>query len=979
MTVPTGAYLAALRAMQDRPKKLFPRAELEAEEYGGGEISPTSLLAHLTAQGPNDPLRQELGPLLAAWDAEQDQTWSEGTDSGSAQRREIVYQLLGLDTALAEWATHHHPPHSDDTIVITASQVEPWYLADRKVGRFYWDAYRRHLRDVKDWKPTPIGELDRATDEIVEQVADPCSDKAYGAKGLVVGYVQSGKTANFTGVIAKAIDAGYRNVFILTGTIELLRGQTQRRLDMELIGTENLIGDRTLEAATADPRFDYATDEDWPEKFMRLGARPEAADRPNLIRYTRKGEDYQGLFGAAEQLRPVKQRPDLPFHARENLQRVPAGVFVVKKNKHVLDKLAADLAQVGSALLDIPALIIDDESDQASVNTIDPAKIEKARREGKDLPERTKINEAIAGLLATMPRAQYLGYTATPFANVFIDPGDIEDLFPRDFVIGLNRPHGYMGASDFSDLGADFGSTPIAERPIATSNRRAFVRPLVAENGTSERDAELRTALDTFVLTGAVKLHRAATDTSLRFVHHTMLIHESVRKDDHSVTAAKVKELWNTAGYSSPRGLRRLEECYENDILPVSVARREAGVPPEPMFTDLRPYIGASVAKIAEHANNPVIVVNGDIDIQRNQQQLDFDRGSVWRVLVGGTKLSRGFTVEGLTVSYFRRVAGAHDTLTQAGRWFGFRPGYRDLVRIFIGTNEKRGQKTVDLLEAFDAVVQDEEEFRTQLTLYSRPVDGQPQVRPKDIPPLVSQHLFWLKPTANNKMFNAVLEEQAEQQFGPVGFPTTKPALRDNLALWTGLLKGKQSKIRAHATSGQFDALLIEVDPSALRDVIHDHSWLPRYRERRILPWLSFLERALPELDRLVAVLPVIGPPNRAVELAGLGSLRVVTRRRRHERGDVLGEPTEPRHRITAERLAGIDSTDDPALRPHRGSRQGALLCYLVEDVDNATNPPIIAPRIYLPDAVMPSGKAVRFRAINSTTDAPVVDSPKIE
>lgn len=977
MTIPVEAYLAALAAMHDRPKAVFARAALEAEDYGGGEVSAETLHAHMTGAGPNDPIRQALGPLLATWDAERQPPWSDDTEPGSPGRRQAIYRHLGFDTDLAAWTTTNYPPHSDETIVITAQEVEPWYTPDRKVGRFYWDAYTRHLREVKGWRPESIGDLDRATDDIVEQIADPSSEKAYAARGLVVGYVQSGKTANFTGVVAKAIDAGYRHVLILTGTIELLRGQTQRRIDMELLGIENLLGDADIDEITKDPTFDYAEDDDWPDGFMRLGTTPEAAQRPRLVRYTRRSRDYQELHGAAAQLRPVKQHPELPLYNAENLTRAPAGIFVIKKNAAVLAKLGRDLARVNKSFLEIPVLIIDDESDQASVNTVDPQKVEKARREGKKIPERTAINRAIATLLADMPRAQYLGYTATPFANVFIDPGDVQDIFPRDFVVGLKRPHGYMGASDFSDLGTDFGSTPVDQRPYELSNRRAYVRELVGEEGTADRRAELRTALDTFVLTGAVKLYREDIDPTLRFAHHTMLIHESVRMAKHGLTADTVKELWNSGGYSGPACLTRLEERYESDILPVSAARREPGVPIEPTFQVLQKYIGDTVARISEYDGNPVIVVNGDADIQRNQQQLDFDSGSVWRVLVGGAKLSRGFTVEGLTVTYYRRVAQAHDTLTQAGRWFGFRPGYRDLVRIFIGTNEKRGKTPVNLLEAFDAVVQDEEAFRSQLTLYSRPVNGEPQLRPIDIPPLVSQHLFWLKPTANNKMFNAVLEEQRDQQFGPVGYPLDRGQLQSNLDPWLKMLDGLSPRTTLRGKTGTFDARLLHVDVEAFRGIFANQRWLPNFGSRRVKPWLAFFDRIAAGIDGFVVVLPQSGPPTEQIELDGLGKLSVVSRQRRTERGNVLGEPTEPRHRIAAERLSGIETSVDPALQGYLSSHRGALLSYFVRDSDNPRNPLILATRIYLPQALMPvGGPVVRFRATSDRLDSAVVDVP---
>ncbi len=230
--------------------------------------------------------------------------------------------------------------------------------------------------------------------------------------------------------------------------LDLLRDQTQRRLDMELVGIENLLGDRSPpEEVSADPTFDYGLDDDWPDKFMSLGVDPpDLAQQPSITRYTGKHGDYRKLGGAADQLKPVRIRPDLPLYAPENIARARAGLFVVKKNAHVIDRLiGGDLDRIRNSIKDIPVLIIDDESDQASVNTVNPDKVAKAERAGEEVASRTAINSRIGQLLRLMPRAQYIGYTATPFANVFIDPDDEEDLFPKDFVVGLKRPFGYMG------------------------------------------------------------------------------------------------------------------------------------------------------------------------------------------------------------------------------------------------------------------------------------------------------------------------------------------------------------------------------------------------------------------------------------------------------------------------------------------------------------------------------------------------------
>ena len=211
-----------------------------------------------------------------------------------------------------------------------------------------------------------------------------------------------------------------------------------------------------------------------------------------------------------------------------------------------------------------------------------------------------------------------------------------------------------MGAAEFSDVDSNFEDSASQLDP-AVSNRAAFIRDLVA-NSEEGRRLELQLAMDTFVLAGAVKLYRYSQDPRLSFRHHTMLVHESVRMAMHRDVMKDVQALWAESGYTTPAGIRRLRTIYEGDMARVSASRIEVGVPIVPSFDALKPYIGESVARIEEHAGNPVIVVNGDKDLQANQQHLDFDKGSVWRILIGGTKLSRGFTVEGLTVSYYRRI-----------------------------------------------------------------------------------------------------------------------------------------------------------------------------------------------------------------------------------------------------------------------------------------------------------------------------------
>ena len=365
----------------------------------------------------------------------------------------------------------------------------------------------------------------------------------------------------------------------------------------------------------------------------------------------------------------------------------------------------------------MPALVIDDESDQASPST---------SRQGKPP---TAINKCIRDILELLPRGQYVGYTATPFANVFINPHEHSDLFPRDFVISLQRPTGYMGLREFFDIDIDnIDALPSAPSPL--------VHPV---EGDDEDDANLPKALDIFFLTGALKLYRQAATRDapepLRFRHHTMLVHCSPQQKAHLVDRDKVLSLFAKAGWEKQRGLQRLRTLWEREIRPVSLIRG-TGLPLPDDFEALLPYLSECRARLYQQIGTqeePVLVVNGD---EREATTPNFEKESVWKVLVGGNKLSRGYTVEGLTVSYYRRPARTADTLMQMGRWFGFRRGFSDLVRLFVGVAEPGDRKgmTVNLIDSFVDTCILEEEFRRDLQKYAEPPGS---VLPIDLYPLV--------------------------------------------------------------------------------------------------------------------------------------------------------------------------------------------------------------------------------------------------
>ena len=257
--------------------------------------------------------------------------------------------------------------------------------------------------------------------------------------------------------------------------------------------------------------------------------------------------------------------------------------------------------------------------------------------------------------------------------------------FPKDFLVALTRPPGYMGASDFHDLDPE---TDDDDRAVRGSRERAHVRDLVApKDDPHGRAAEMQHALGMFLLTGAIKLFREQHGAP-NFRHHTMLAHESVRRVEHLDLANEIRQSWHSAAFSSPSGLSYLRTLYQEDIVPTRQALGDGKLPGT--FEHLKPFLGDAVSRITQ-TGDPVIIVNSDQDLQR--EDVDFDRRPVWRVLVGGAKLSRGFTVEGLTVSYYRRRTSQADTLMQMGRWFGFRKGYRDLVRLYIDRRLQAGRR----------------------------------------------------------------------------------------------------------------------------------------------------------------------------------------------------------------------------------------------------------------------------------------------
>jgi len=507
---------------------------------------------------------------------------------------------------------------------------------------------------------------------------------AWDRRGLVVGHVQSGKTSNYTGLICKAADAGYRIIIVLAGIHNNLRSQTQMRLDEGFLGYE-----------TSPTREDSRT-------VTGVGLIDPSPDfRPDYFTNRADNGDFKTTFARQFGV-ALGNRPAL---------------FVIKKNKTVLERLLGWLQKQSATQL--PLLVIDDEADHASVDTGDQFEAGSANPDH----EPTAINRLIRRLLLAFPKSAFVGYTATPFANVFIhDQGYTEtegdDLFPRSFIMNLPGPSNYAGPVRLFGLGSE-GDAQDGRKPglpltrevtdyaasLADDEKNGWMppkhksshKPLV--NGQKGIPDSLKEAIHAFLLTCAVRQLRKQGGQ-----HCSMLIHVSrftaVQNEVQQEVAAYVKDV--------QRRLRRkvsdfdliesLKALWFSDFIPTSQAVHEAGAQeaiPLPSWDDLAAVLPVLIEDIK------VKTINGTA-----KDALDYveHEGTGLKVIaVGGDKLARGLTLEGLTVSYFLRASRMYDTLMQMGRWFGYRPRYLDLCRLYT---------TGELISWFQHITKASEELR---------------------------------------------------------------------------------------------------------------------------------------------------------------------------------------------------------------------------------------------------------------------------
>lgn len=539
-------------------------------------------------------------------------------------------EQLGVDADLVQRIRERHEHQTiqikelDEPHAVVLGNRDTWYTGPRAKDKC-WPAIVDLL--AKDgWPRDPaINSLDDSSTRIVSLLNHP-KERAFSTRGLVVGHVQSGKTTNFTSVMAKAADRGYKLFIVLAGIHNGLRRQTQARLVQQLV-------------------------------------------EPNPAMWSQ-------LTGVDRDFTP--QENPASYFGKNNKTHV---LCVVKKNATVLRKLSQWLQKASEYLGDCPALIIDDEADQATVAT-------------------KSINPLILEIMSSLPKSAYVGYTASPFANLLIDPS-AADLYPKDFVVNLPKPAGHFGtevlfgryALDGEDPNqVDDGhdmirSVPDDDMPCVRPATKADVdgfEPVITDT--------LRRAVEYFWLVTAARGIRGTGNP-----HNTMLVHTSVNTSVHNSFKLPLERLHERAAES-------LEDVAYLSGLRLLWEQESARVPAED-FGESRVPFEELLGELPGVLRRCRVIM----DNSSSEDRLDYENGPVVAIAVGGNTLSRGLTLEGLSVSYFVRSVSAYDTLLQMGRWFGFRNGYADLPRIWM---------TDELAEWFRHLATVETEMRRDIDVY---------------------------------------------------------------------------------------------------------------------------------------------------------------------------------------------------------------------------------------------------------------------
>ncbi|MBK8503430.1 MAG: Z1 domain-containing protein [Saprospiraceae bacterium] len=671
--------------------------------------------------------------------------------------------------------------------------VKPW-LSDIQATIQWelWNRYRSYLK-TKDGS-FPVDNLDDLTNKILDKCINPKTSGSWDRRGMVVGNVQSGKTANYTGLINKATDAGYKLIIVIAGIHNTLRSQTQVRIDEGYIGRNS--ADLILRGKT-----------------NRIGVGNYKVDT-EIYSYT--SSDDKGDFN-----RGIATRLNVPIGGKGPT------VLVIKKNKSVLENLilwlnqfAVEDASGNRRIHNVPVLVIDDEADSASVNS------------GTEIDVRT-INRLIRTLLNLFNQNTFIGYTATPYANLFIPStwsGELEsmvkdvrlkvgeDLFPRDFIVNIPPPSNYIGAAQVfgfenEKTGDQFEGLDII-RP-ADDQEPLFPRTINRENRDALPDdipGSLKEAIQAFVLTCSVRRLRGQDKK-----HNSMLIHVALRVKWIDRIAWLVNEILRDYKRQIKSGLgnllSELEDLYKNDFIPTTAEVLENLTYTDPKiktysWVQVKSELINSVTKIEVRGVHGTKKTR-DLEYH-NIEEINYGNyeNGLSLIAVGGNKLARGITLEGLSVSYYLRTTRMYDSLMQMGRWFGYRPGYVDLCRLYT---------TEQLVNWYRHVTMATEEMRADFDeLAAR------NLRPEDFQLKVRTHPGMLLITSVTRMRD---HERIQVGFSgkliqTYAFKKSSSVVESNYHAFTNLLSRLASPEKQESSSGVNGLLWNNVDSNVVSDFI---------------------------------------------------------------------------------------------------------------------------------------------------------------
>jgi hypothetical protein len=601
----------------------------------------------------------------------------------------------------------------EPAVTLYNPQVERWFHNKKsKIDWSHWTNYRSMLRS-QGRSEEIINANEEVINDILDYSGDPTTPGSWSRKGLVMGNVQSGKTQNYIGLINKAIDSGYKTIILLGGHLNDLRKQTQERVDEGVLGRKSK---HIIDAKNEKPaRIGVGL---WRENAIHTGT--------TTIR------DFNKPF--AEQL-GFKLTGEDPV------------IFTIKKHTGVMDKLYSWIKEFhyldpdSGLKLQGPLLLIDDEADYASINT-------KHHKE-----EVTRTNNYIRDILSLFERNTYVGYTATPFANIFIDPdensySDKADLFPSDFMIKMPVPSNYMGQDYYFGQadGGDDASKSSKHSPIVAITDHIPIHELKSTDTITAIPESLKEAVRTFILVIAIRSLRGED-----CAHNTMLVNISHLKIHQNKLEFLIGEYYKEidAALDSFSGLGP-EKARRNMVI------NKLEVTFVEQFSIDEDY--KSVFEKLKDASSKIHVwAINQSNRKGDGKELDYSlykENGLSAIIIGGHKLSRGLTLEGLSVSYFARNSKAYDTLMQMCRWFGYRPRYDDLCRVFLP------QDSTDWYSFISTVIR---ELYQELERMSR--RGLP---PSEFGLKVREHPGAMIITAKNKIGSSLSEVRSQDLWGQV-------------------------------------------------------------------------------------------------------------------------------------------------------------------------------------------------------------------